>query len=247
VAHEEDNRKMDSPQITRTTIGVGSYSLRDASFLLRIPYQKLRRWAAGYWYAGTEEDRFSEPVVPGQADEMDERILSFHELVELAVVGFYRAEGVSMPVVRAARAKAQQLFRTEYPFATKRLRTDGSGVFADLADVDAVPNERLKIELSKSQVTYRELVEPFFRENLDFGQDGLASIYWPLGREKPVLLDARRSFGQPIVTRTGTPTFVLYQMRKSGETLERIALWYSLTHEELSSALAYEEHLRTAA
>ena len=215
--------------------------------LLRIPYPKLRRWAAGYWFAATEEDRFSEPVVPGQAEEMDERILSFYELVELAVVGFYRAQGVSMLVVRAARAKAQQLFRTEFPFATKRRRTDGSGVFADLADVDAVPTERLKIELSKSQVTYSELVEPFFRENLDFGQDGLASTYWPLGREKPVSLDARRSFGQPIITRTGTPTFVLFQMRQSGETLERLASWYSLTHEELNSALAYEEHLRTAA
>jgi uncharacterized protein (DUF433 family) len=164
---------------------------------------------------------------------------------ELAVVGFYRAEGVSMPVVRAARTRAQQLFGTEYPFATKRLRTDGSGVFADLAD--AVPNDRLQIELSKSQVTYRELVEPFFRENLDFGQDELALTYWPLGREKPVLLDARRSFGQPIVMRTGTPTFVLFQMCQSGETLERIALWYGLTHEELNSALAYEEQLRTAA
>ena len=238
---------MDASQTRRTTIGVGSYSLRDASLLLRIPYQKLRRWAAGYWYPATEQDRFSEPVVPGQADEMDERILSFYELVELAVVGFYRAEGVSMPVVRAARTRAQQLFRTEYPFATKRLRTDGSGVFADLADVDAVPKDRLQIELSKSQVTYRELVEPFFRENLDFGQDELALTYWPLGREKSVLLDARRSFGQPIVTRTGTPTFVLFQMCQSGETLERIALWYGLTHEELGSALAYEEQLRTAA
>ena len=221
---------MDASQTRRTTIGVGSYSLRDASLLLRIPYQKLRRWAAGYWYSSTEQDRFSKPVVPGQADEMDER-----------------AEGVSMPVVRAARTRAQQLFRTEYPFATKRLRTDGSGVFADLADVDTVPNDRLQIELSKSQVTYRELVEPFFRENLDFGQDELALTYWPLGRDKPVLLDARRSFGQPIVTRTGTPTFVLFQMCQSGETLERIALWYGLTHEELNSALAYEERLRTAA
>jgi uncharacterized protein (DUF433 family) len=238
---------MDTSHEPRTTIGVGTYSLRDAALILRLPFGKLRRWAAGYWYSASDEDRFSAAVVPGEADEMDERILSFSELMELAIVGFYRGEGVSMPVIRAARVQAQKLFGTVYPFATERLGTDGRGIFADLPEVGGVPFDRLKIELSKSQITYSELVEPFFRKNLDFGDDGLASTYWPLGRGTPVLLDARRSFGRPIVDRNGTPTFVLFQMRKSGEAIERIAAWYDLTTDELKSALEYEEHLRTAA
>jgi hypothetical protein len=60
----------------RTSIGAESYSLRDAAMLLRIPYPKLRRWAAGYWYAALDEERFSEAVVPGDVDELDERVLS---------------------------------------------------------------------------------------------------------------------------------------------------------------------------
>ena len=231
---------------SRTAIGVGTYSLRDAALLLHIPYAKLRRWAAGYWYSATDEDRFSEPVVPGETDELDERILSFHELMELFVIGFFRSEGVSMPVIRAARARAVAEFGSEYPFATERIQTDGRGIFSDL-DVEGVPSKRLKLELSKSQVTYRELVEPFFRKQIDFDADGLALTYWPLGREKPVLLDARRSFGRPIVVRSGTPTFVLYGMRQGGETLERIAAWYEVTRDELDAALEYEQSLRTAA
>jgi len=105
----------------RSTMGTGTYSLRDAALLLHVPYGKLRRWATGYWYSATEEDRYSEPVVPPDTDDLDERIVSFHELMELAVVAFFRNQGVSMQVVRAARARAQQLFRTEFPFATERL------------------------------------------------------------------------------------------------------------------------------
>ncbi|HEY0396213.1 MAG TPA: DUF433 domain-containing protein [Candidatus Elarobacter sp.] len=230
---------------TKTAIGVGNYSLRDAAMLLHMPYGKLRRWAAGYWYSAAEEERFSEPVVPGEIDELDERVLSFYELMELFVIGFFRREGVSMPVVRAARAEAQALFGVEYPFAMERLNTDGRGIFGDLL-VDELPEKRLKLELSKSQIAFSECVEPFFRTNVDY-RNGLASTYWPLGRDKPVLLDARRSFGRPIVVRTGTPTFALYAMHKGGEEHDRITAWYDVTHEELDTAIEYEDGLRVAA
>jgi uncharacterized protein (DUF433 family) len=228
-----------------TALGVGSYALRDAAMLLHLPYGKLRRWAAGYWYSAADEERFSEPVVPGEVDELDERVLSFFELMELFVIGFFRRQGVSMPVIRAARAEAQALFDTAYPFATERLNTDGRGIFTDLL-VGDVPANRLKLELSKGQIAFTEVVEPFFRENVDY-ENGFASTYWPLGRARPVLLDARRSFGRPTLVRTGTPTFALYAMHKGGEDHDRIAAWYSVTRDELETAIEYEESLRIAA
>jgi uncharacterized protein (DUF433 family) len=230
---------------SRSAIGAGSYALRDAAMLLHMPYGKLRRWAAGYWYSAADEERFSEPVVPGEVDELDERVLSFYELMELFVIGFFRRQGVSMPVVRAARAEAQRLFGTEYPFAMERLSTDGRGIFTDLL-VDDVPQNRLKLELSKGQIAFSQIVEPFFRHNVDY-EDGFASTYWPMGRGKPVFLDARRSFGRPIVVRTATPTFALYAMHKAGEDHDRIATWYDVTRDELETAIEYADSLRVAA
>ncbi len=229
------------------TLGVGAYSLRDAALLLHLPYGKLRRWAVGYWFAAADEDRFSAPVVPGDPDEIEERVLSFHELIELAVVAFFRREGVSMAVVRAVRNKSQEIFGTPYPFATQRLETDGHGIFGDLSTVDDVPSGKLQVELSCGQIAFASFVEPFFRSNIDFAKDGLASAYWPMGRGRPVLLDAGRSFGHPIIQRSGTPTFVLYQMRQSGENAERLAAWYNITRDELEAALDYETSIRTAA
>ena len=68
-----------------------------------------------------------------------------------------------------------------------------------------------------------------------------------MGRERTVLLDARRSFGRPIVKRTGTPTFALYAMHKGGEDHDRIAAWYEVTRDELDTAIEYEDGLRKAA
>jgi uncharacterized protein (DUF433 family) len=168
--------------------------------------------------------------------------------MELFVVGFFRREGVSMPVIREARLRAQILFDTDFPFAVERLSTDGRGIFADLPTTTIADAQRksAKLELSKSQIVFRDVVEPFFRKNVDY-ENGFASTYWPMGRHRPVLLDARRSFGRPIVERTGTPTFVLYAMHKAGENLDSIADWYRVTSEELDAAIEYEETLRAAA
>jgi uncharacterized protein (DUF433 family) len=226
----------------------GVYSLGDASAIIRVPLGKLRRWAAGYWYSDGEEDHFSGPVVDGDTDYLDQRLISFPELMELFVVGFFRSNGVSMPVVRASRARAQELFEVEFPFATENLQTDGKGVFAELREVqlEGVQHERLLIELSKGQIAFDELVRPMFRDKLDF-ERGLAFRYWPLGRARPIVLDARRSFGKSIVASRSTPTAVLYNMAEAGESIERIARWYKLSKSDVEAAYEYEQSLRSAA
>lgn len=231
----------------RSMIGVGAYALKDASFLLRIPLAKLRRWAAGYWYSVNDDDRFSEAIVPGRSEDLDERVLSFDELMELAVIAFCRSEGVSMAVVREARGNAQVLFDQEFPFATQRLRTDGVGIFADLSSVEGIATDRLRLELSRSQTVLADFIEPFFRERVDFNDDGESMTFWPVGRSKPIRLDRRRSFGRPTIDGTGVPTFVLAQMRSGGETLERLAAWYQISEDQVVAAVEFEEHLRSAA
>ena len=123
------------PESRAAMIGEGAYSLRDAAQIIRVPYQRLRRWAVGYWYSVADEEHFSRAVVAGETDELEERILSFVELMELFVVDFFRREGVSMPVIRIARRRAQQLFETDYPFANESLQTDGRWIYGDVETV----------------------------------------------------------------------------------------------------------------
>ncbi len=231
-----------------SAIGMGAYSLFDAAYLLHIPYRKLRRWAAGYWYSAADEERFSQPVVPGESDDLADRVLSFPELMELFVIGFFRGQGVSMAVVRAARASAQRLFQTEYPFAVESLETDGRGIFATIGPElsDELPSRTLTVELARGQIAFDELVRPFFRDLLAF-ERGLAYQYWPLGKSRPVLLDAHRSFGRPILDSSGVPTFAIYQMQNAGEERARIAAWYDISGEDVDAAVEYERGLGTAA
>jgi uncharacterized protein (DUF433 family) len=234
-------------QAGRAGLGVGAYNLFEASRIIRVPYQKLRRWASGYWYVDEDIERYSAAVVPHAAgDEGEERVLSFYELMELFVIVFYRSEGVSMQVVRAARAVAQKLYGTEYPFAMQKLPTDGKRIFAELAESSAldIPGKRLTVELTKSQIAMDAVVGPFFKE-LDFDH-GLAYRYWPLGRQRPVILDARRAFGRPIVERRGVPTYALFNMVEGGEERNLVAEWYQVSRDELDTAIEYELMLRAA-
>jgi uncharacterized protein (DUF433 family) len=228
-------------------IGVGLYSLTDASRQIRIPLAKLRRWAAGYWYLDGSVERFSGAVVAGGKDELDERILTFAELIELFFVGFFRREGVSMQVIRAARESAQQLFDVDYPFAAQRFDTDGRGIFVrkNVHSIEGVSEKQITLELSRGQLAFDELARPFFR-TIDFDH-GSAWRYWPLGRQHPIVVDARRSFGKPITQHGSIPTMALYQMVNGGQSLQSVASWYDVQIETVKAAVEYEETHRLAA
>ncbi len=120
-----------------------------------------------------EEERFSEPLVPGEVDVLDERVLSFSELMELFVIGFFGRQGVSMPVIRAARTAAQALFQTEYPFATERIATDGRGIFTDLP-VAELSAERLKLSVVRD---HARRARPRDRVRRDSTQRGMTFVF----------------------------------------------------------------------
>src|SRR5260370_22070880 len=113
---------------------------------------------------------------------------------------------------------------------------------------------------------FRSILKDYLVTGLDF-KDQLAVRWWPLGRHRPVVIDASRSFGQPIVNREGVPTAVLHRAyiaesgsqvglkslaepsqtaeSASGATLhasanERVARWYDVERRSVRAAVEYE-------
>lgn len=228
---------------SNSLVGVGLYSIPEAARLLRIPSRKLRRWADGYTFRVGESERFSGPVLQSRLRSAnDVEFLTFLDLMELKFVGMFRQEGVSMKVIRDAAAVGAKLFETDHPFAVKRFDTDGRRIFATLDKGEARPtrisDSRLVQELHISQYVFGRMVRPFFRK-LDSGDKEILR-YWPLGKNKRVVLDPQRAFGKPIDAETGVPTFVLYQASQSGEPRHRIAAWYNVPLAAVSRAVEYE-------
>ena len=231
---------------TRDLVGIGLYSVPEAARLLKVRTHKLRRWADGYAFEYRGERHYSEPIFRRDlAGTATSDLLTFADLLELLFVSRFRAEGVTMPVIRAAAERAAQIFRTNHPFAARSFATDGKVIFAILESRDAAraaaPYERLVEELHRRQLVFPELVRPYFRK-IEYGVDE-AVRYWPLGRKMRIVLDPVRNFGKPIDYATGVPTFSLHAAVKAGDSMQDVAHWFDVPEEAVRQAVEYETSL----
>ena len=76
-------------------------------------------------------------------------------------------------------------------------------------------------------------------EKLDFNEDSLANKYYPLGKEKHIVMDPRRKFGYPVIGKTNIYPETIYTFHKGGEPKDFIAHLYRITLEETEAAIEY--------
>jgi uncharacterized protein (DUF433 family) len=225
-------------------LGEGLYSLPQAARIIGTSPANLRRWVAGRHYFVRGKEYQSAPVVETRF-AVSQRTLTFAELIESLFVKLFRDEGVSMAVIRKAAKEAAKRFETSCPFAVKRFDTDGRRIFATLRDEEK--DAHTIEELDKGQLVFDNAVRPFFRK-LEYHQSGDANRYWPLGRQAPVVLDPKRSFGQPIDPRSGVPTSALFDAVQAGggQSPKAVAEWFGVSLDAVCAAVKYEESLRAA-
>jgi hypothetical protein len=99
--------------------------------------------------------------------------------MEARFIDAFRKADVAWRVIRLCAERACQLCGGDHPFATQRFRIDGRTIFAEIA---GQAGEELAC------------VRPHHR---------------PDRPANPIVLDPRRSFGQPIVSTGGVPTAVI--------------------------------------
>jgi len=102
--------------------------------------------------------------------------------------------------------------------------------------------EQVLLELgSGGQSAFEEVVAPFCHR-LDFDASSkLASRYFPLGREVPVVVSPAHAFGRPVIAGTNLPTETIASLVRGGESLDDIAAEYQLSREEVDHAWRFEE------
>jgi hypothetical protein len=180
--------------------------------------------------------------------------ISFKDLIEIMCVSGFLEAGVRWPRLRKAYERAADVLEADHPFATRHFLTDGYSVLLKV-------NDRLLLDLISNQFSLFEVLRPYLRtDGLDFA-DEFASRWWPMGKRKPVFIDGRLSFGQPVVTE-GVPTIILYSAYLAerryrngstthttiGQTIDQktvryVADWYSITSPSVRAAIEYEARL----
>ncbi len=230
-----------------TYLGVGLYSIPEASRIVGIPAHRVRRWIRTYTYTVKGTRYVHTPVITRYLGE--EEPITFLELIELLFVRLFRNQDLSMQYIRSAARIAADLFNTRYPFAVKKFDTDGRRIFATLEErLPGLAQERRVIEeLGRGQTVFETVVRPFFRK-LEYAGYAEALRYWPLERGGRVVLDPERNFGKPIDAETGVPTRALFDaVATAGEHPLTVAKWFGVPLAAVKAARKYEHLLLRAA
>lgn len=202
----------------------------DIANILRLPNQKVNRWTNNYWdnrFGKKYDNRYSWKVENSKA-------VNFLTLVEFYTFIQLRDSGVTATKALKAHEELAELENTSYPFAKKNIIdnicTDGKRIYFSY-------NGNI-LSLDGSRQFNLDFIKYFFKK-LDFGENDLAKRLWPLGKDRNIVCDPARRFGQPVIDGTNILAATICNLYKSGEKEEFIASLYDLTVPQINDALEY--------
>jgi len=230
------------------------YSLSEAARLIGVPSRQLNRWLFGYHYTkgqgAARSSSWSPPLwKPALSEqEFDEKVISFHDLLEVRFVHAFVQYGVPLPVVRRCLESAQQIWSVKYPFTTLKFKTDGRTIFGEA--LRQAEKERALVDLRNKQHVFREIINPSLYAGIQYHQDQ-ASKWYPMPKREGIVLDPSRQFGSPIVEAAGTPTDILHAsyVAEGGNeaAIKTTAAIYDIQPRLVRSAVRFEENLQQRA
>lgn len=213
---------------------------------------RLRRWVNGYTYwlhrahARVRQER--PPVISKRELPIVRGVvtLSFLELMELRVVRVlvdrYR---LPLQTVRKAAQVAQRTFETRYPFASRAVYIEGQQIFAALS---TDPDDAHVIELRlgrTAQIQWALIFEPLMREVEFHPQTSLAERWWPLGRDREVVLDPAVMFGAPVIAGSRVRTNLAAAMAAVSSAAATAAA-FGIPESGVRAAVELERRLKAA-
>lgn len=231
----------------QSLLGIGIYSVREAARISHVPASYIRRWLWGYPYVVQGQVHRAGPLwAPQLADIDDARALTFKDLIEIQFVYRFRQRGISLQTIRKTIGLAIELLDTAFPLSSVRFKTDGRRVFAEVIEDQAERGHVFDLRTGQYLLDY---VLAYLYDALEYSEFDELVRWWPLGKERRVIVDPKRSFGRPIVLE-GVPTNILassVHAEGGGEgDVKSVADWFEISESSVSDALEFERSLKAA-
>ena len=216
---------------------LSAYTYTEASKVLNMPRSTLGAWKKGQDYTSRERGRvvFEKAI----ATPLPEG-LSYYDLVEAFILRSLRTEhGYKLPYVREALKIAEEQYGIKRLFLHRAFRHDGGSAFfldrlTALATLD--PGHQLAM---------KGLLQDYLKR-IEYEPDDLSASFRPVIKEVGVsadpliIVDPRKSFGRPIVERTGIRTSAIMARIQARESPKHVIGDFGLTDEEFDQALRLE-------
>jgi uncharacterized protein (DUF433 family) len=208
-------------------LGQGIYSVPDISFLLRLPKAKVRRWLNDFW-----DIRFSEKYNQKYSwGEGRDKATNFYTLIEFYIFYQLRESGVGSKTIFAAHEEMARQLNTGYPFASAKLLTDGRSILYSLEDGTTIKADKTR------QIALRQVIEDFCKR-IEFSDNNLVEKYYPLGRQKHIVVDPHHQFGQPTIEKTNILAETIYKMHTAGESNDFLARLFDIPLNNVEDAIS---------
>lgn len=226
-----------------TALDIGAYTAPEASRLLKVPAKSIYRWLGGYQFHRPSGSRSMPPLWEPQLPKKDGHIeIGFRDLIELRFVDAFMKAGLGLLTIRNCLNHARECVNDPRPFSTRQFRTDGRTIFLESAKIG---DEVELLDLKSNQYMIKQTIERTFKD-LDLDSDVVAR-WRPYRGKQSIVIDPRRSFGQPIAEQYGIPTATLAEAVVAEGSVEKAAMAYEVSASVIRDAVAFERSLHAAA
>lgn len=207
------------------------YSYADVDRLVGLRSGTAKRWLEGYIRAS----RFYEPVLREEQTGSDS--VTWGEMVEARLLAEFRSRDVPVQRMRPAIVLLRKEFGP-YPLAHARPFLDVAGRELVRVIQEQVKLERL-LQLVVVQSGQLVLADPAerFHSAVEYADDVVASLR-PNVRTPGVVMDPRKTFGQPAIRNVKTES--LAEDYRAGTSRDDLVDLYDLTPEQVDEALRFE-------
>lgn len=218
------------------------YSLTEAAGLLSTPEaplhtSTLKRWLEGHTQGGS----FYPPVLRRERTGIE--AVTWAEFVEAGLLKEYRRRSIPLQRLRPMIEAMRSRFGIEYPLAHFRPLVDPASREVVLGLQEELGLDRkLYLVVRKGgdmqpRLEFSEPVERFL-DRVDFDEFAVAERFRPFGKDSPLVIDPKQSFGIPTVR--GIRTEILVEQFQAGEPIARIADDFGVSGEDVEEAIRWE-------
>lgn len=211
------------------------YGMSQAARLLGLRTDGLRRWIDGYERHG----KVYAPVI--RERRTGEDMVTWGEFIEAGYLREYRSKHVSLQYLRPVIGFLRDRLQVRYPLATLKPYTSGRELALEAQEFVGLDPELSIVILGRDGSLVPSDPAIAFLDKVEFTDaDGVAERLFPLGRDKPIVLDPDRSFGEPTVPVSGVRTEIVAELVEAGEEPARVAELYSLRVEDVEQVVEFE-------
>lgn len=219
--------------------GLGLYTIPEAARLSGVRAGTLRRWVQGYTHS-SEKHKNHPPIWPSEIASEELDAVSFRDLLEARFVRAFRESGISLQHIRIAAEYAREVLDNPYPFTCQRFRTDGQTIFAEALKTTG---EIDLLDLRKRQHVLTSVIEPSLYKGIEFDTREQALRWFPLRKNRAIVLDPQFAFGKPTLTGTSIRTDILYDAWLAEDKNKRqVARLYDVPVADVKAAIDFEQH-----